>query len=191
MAEWAYNPITGNLDIIGEGGGVIPPEVPEQFVTDNGTAIPVLNSLNVNGGSSSINNDNGIEAQANPNLGDNIDIVLTNRLIGAATSINASTENLITFPLANVEKCYRLECFVTGRDTVTGDGIGYTVLASARTDGINAAIIATPFVDNDEDASLVTASITLIALGNDIIVQVTGVTSQTIVYKCLFSYIEV
>lgn len=173
------------------GGGVIPPEVPEQFVTDDGTAIPAANSLNVLGGTSTINNDNGIETQANPDMGDNLDIVLTNRFVGSATSVNASTENIVTFALGATDACFRFEFLIAGRDTATNDSVGYTVFASAKTDGANASVVATPFTDNDEDPALLAATVAFVASANNVILQVTGVAGQTIAYKAVGSYVVV
>lgn len=175
----------------GSGGGPVPPTVPEQFVTDDGTAIPAANSLNVLGGSSSINVDNGIQTQANPNLSDNLDIVLTNRLTGSATSTNASVENIVTFPLGATDACYRFQFLITGRDTATNDSAGYTMFASAKTDGATASVVATPFTDNDEDPALLLATVGLIASANNVILQVTGVAGQTIAYKTVGSYVVV
>lgn len=173
------------------GGGTIPPEVPEQFVTDDGTAIPAANSLNVNGGTSSIDNTNGIETQANPNGGDNLDIVLTNRLTGSATSTNASVENLITFALGGTDASFRFNFLIAGRDTATNDSVGYTVFASAKTDGATASVVATPFTDNDEDPALLAATVNFVASANNVILQVTGVAGQTIAYKAVGSYVVV
>lgn len=165
------------------------PSDPLTFTADDGsTATPASDNINNLSSSTSTNNDDGIQTR---NTGDTTETQLTNRLIDSVTSINGSTEDLITFDLGVNPAVYRFKFDICGRDTGTGDGVGYTVFASAKTDGASATIIATPFVDNDEDTSLLDASTNVIASGNNIILQVTGVLLQTISYKSLGSYVRV
>ncbi len=168
-----------------------PPTVPTSFVTDDGTAIPALNILNVNGIDSTENNSNGIITRATPASGNVLQVVLTNRLAGTGTSTNASVLNLSTLTLGSSAGVYRFQFDISGRDTVSGDGIGYTVFASAKTNGVTGTIISTPFIDNDEDASLVAASADFVASGNTVILQVTGVAGRTINYSSVGSYVVV
>lgn len=159
------------------------PQIPTQFVGNTGVAIPIGNILQILGDTTL-----GISTSAS---GNTVTITLDNALQGTATSINASTEDLITFTLQAIPSSYRFQFEVAGRDIGTNDCVGYTMFGSAKTDGINATIVASPFVDNDEDNSLISASISLIASGNDVILQVTGVIGQTINYKCSGSYVVV
>ena len=176
---------------VGIQSGAIPPSVPTSFITDNGTAIPAGNILNVNGIDSTEDNSNGIITRATPDSGNNLAVVLTNRIVGTGTSTNASVVNLATLALAASAKVYRFQFDVSGRDTTTGDGVGYTIYAYARTNGAAATIISTPFVDNDEDASLVLASADVVASGNSVILQVTGVAGLTINYSAVGTYVVV
>lgn len=170
------------------------PSVSTSFQTQNGTAVPAANILIVNGNDSTENNVNGIITKGGvvgTGTSNEVDVVLTNRLQGTGSSVNAATANLITFGLGASDAVYRFTFDVTGRDTATGDGVGYTVLGSARTDGATATIIASPFTDNDEDASLLLATIDLVASGNNVILQVTGVAGQTISYSAVGTYVVV
>jgi hypothetical protein len=176
--------------------GPVPPAVPTSFVTDSGTAVPAANVLNVNGigigALATASNDNGITTAAVPNASNNLEIILTNRLFGTVTAIGNTTQALITFALqAGSAAVYRFEFMVTGRETTTGDGVGYTLFATAKTDGAFATIIDTPFVDNDEDASLISADAFVISSGNSIIVLVQGPTVGTITYKGVGSYVVI
>lgn len=177
--------------VVSTGSSPIPPTVATSYVTDNGTAIPALNVLNVNGGSVTTDNVNGISTRANPDLSKNLEIDLTNRLTGSGTSINAAIVNLITFSLAATAASYRFNFDVVGRDTTSGDSVGYNVQGTVKTNGAAATIVETPYIDNDEDASLITANIDLIVSGNDAIIQVTGVVAKTITYKSVGTYVVV
>lgn len=174
----------------GGGGGSLPDNVPQSFVLDDGTAIPAAHVLNVNGASTSDPNDNGILTRANPDLSENAEVVLTNRLTGTVTSTNGSVEDLITIALGTDPACYRFNFIVTGL-AATGDGLGYSVDATVKTDGATATLVASPFTDNDEDPSLLDAEITVVASGNSAVLQVTGVTGETIAYKAVGTYVVV
>ncbi len=67
-----YKPLTS--------GGPIPGNIPTSFVTDNGTAVPAANILNVNGGP-------GVQVIANPNGSNNILINIT-EITPSYTSVN-------------------------------------------------------------------------------------------------------
>ena len=177
---------------IGLTDGGLPPDVPTSFVADTGTAIPAAHVLNVKGSSTTTSNDNGIDTIANPNSSNNLYVRLTNRLEGSATSTNGATANIVTFALQSGSAAvYRFSFDVSGRDTVSGDGVGYSVDATFRTDGSAATVISAPYVDDDEDASLIAASITMIASSNNAILQATGVATKTIVYKAVGTYVVI
>lgn len=171
-------------------GGVSPPSIPTTFVCDIGSATPAANVLNVVGGSTSSNNILGFQTSGS---GNTVTYQLTNRLYNAApvNVTGAVTGDIITYGLGASVAVYRFRFDVSGRDTSTGDGVGYTLLGSARTDGATATIIATPFIDNDEDVSLLAANLALVASGNNIILQATGVAGQTISFNAVGYYTKV
>ena len=120
-----------------------------------------------------------VVATANPSL---------NAITGTATSVNGSTEDLITFALTDVPASYRFSFEIIGRETTTGDTVGYSLEGTVKTDGTDATLVAAPFTDNDEDAALLAATVDLVASANNTILQVTGVTATTIIYKATGKY---
>ena len=170
----------------------IPPTVATRYITDvNSPAIPSGNDLNVLGNDTTDDDPDGIRTDGSSGS-NTLTVQLTNRLTGTGTSINAATSDIVTFALSVAgATSYRFNFYVVGRDTATGDTVGYSVDGTAKTTGAAASMVATPFIDNDEDASLVTADIDLIALGNNIILRATGVAGQTITYKAVGLYMVV
>jgi hypothetical protein len=180
-------------------GGPLPPAVPTSFTTDynstfttTGVSIPQANIENVVGGFNSIANDNGIATQANPDMMQNLIVLLTNRLFGNATSAGTTPLNLITFALKTGSPAvYRFSFDITGRDTISGAGVGYTLDGSAKTNGTTASIVAVPFIDHDEDSALLLATIDLVVSGNSVILQLTGIGGEAIAYKAVGTYVVV
>ncbi len=117
--------------------------------------------------------------------------VSSDNISETGTITGAVTGDIITFNLGAVAAVYRFQFLATGRDTVSGDGVGYTIDASIRTDGAAATMIQTPFGDADEDASLSAASMDVIASGNTVILRGTGVAGRTINYSALGSFVKV
>lgn len=166
----------------------VPPTVATSYVTDvNSPAIPAANILNVLGNDTTADNDNGIRTDGSSGS-NTLTIQLTNRLFGTASVTGAITGNVITFALSASAAVYRFSIIVTGRDTTSGDGVGYTINGSARTNGAAATIISTADIDADEDASLSAALMSFVASGNNVIVQPTGVAGRTITYKAVGTY---
>ncbi len=174
------------------------PTIPDEFTTDykadfspNGTSIPSANTLHVPGGYTPVDNDNGIATQSDPDNGPNLLILLTNRVLGTGTSTNGSTVTLITVPLGAVPASYRFQVEIVGRETTTGDSVGYTFFGSAKTNGVTGSLIEEPYQDADKDDSLKDATVALIIVGNSGLLQVTGVAGTEIDYKAVGFYIKV
>ncbi|HMD82242.1 MAG TPA: hypothetical protein VKE92_13085, partial [Anaerolineales bacterium] len=128
-------------------GGPVPPSVATTYVTDvNSPAVPAANILNVFGNDTTVNDDDGIRTDGSSG-GNTLTVQLTNRITGAAVVTGAVTGDVVTFDLGASAAVYRFNFLVTGRDTTTGDGVGYTIDGSARTNGAAAAIISAPDID--------------------------------------------
>ncbi len=177
--------------MISTSSGPVPPTVATSYVTDvNSPAIPAANVLNVLGNDITTNNINGI--QTDGSSGSNtLTVQLTNRFYGTASSVNAANADIITFPLGASQKVYRFEFKIAGVNPATGDGVGYSLFASAKTNGAAATLIQTPFQDNDEDAALIGATMSFVASGNNVILRANGVAGLTINYVATGNYLVV
>lgn len=182
----------------GVTAGVLPPVVPTEFETQDGSAVPLANVLIIDGFDSSENNANGITtkggiAGGNPpgtGAANEVDIYLTNRLQGEGSTIGAVTADVITFALGATPGCFKFHFEVTAFESTTPAGLGYSIEASARTDGATATIISTPDADEDEDAVLENdADWDIVASGNNVILRVTGVVGLNINWGSVGSYV--
>lgn len=168
------------------------PSIPTTFRADDlSTATPSANILDVLSLDVTDNNDNGIQTRAS---GNDVFVQFTNRLQGSATSTNASNADVVTFSLSGSAAVYRFEFQVTGLSTAgaaVGQGVGYTLFGSARTDGATATIIGTPMQDVDEDAALSGSAISLTTSGNNVILRLNGIAGETIDFKAVGSYVVI
>lgn len=181
--------------------------VATDFTTDDGkTTSPVNNVLIVSADDTIQNNDSGVRTIGNDDgmsgrpAANEIRVEITNRLQGIATVEFdvATTGDIITFGLGATAAVYRIEFDVVGIETTSGLGVGYSVDATARTNGTVATIIQTPNKDADEDQdlpgmvnSLAAADVNVIADSNNIILRATGVTLRTISYSAVGIYVRV
>lgn len=167
------------------------PSVATTYVTDvNSPAVPALNILNVLGGDTTADDDDGIRTDGSSGS-NTLTVQLTNRLQGSGQTIGAVTANLITFPLGAVASAAVLECRVVGFETTTPAGVGYELFGTVRTTGVAASLVGTPDRIANEDAALAAAQASLIVSGNNAIVQVLGVAGLTINWSSVALYTRV
>ena len=166
--------------------GSLPPSVPTTFTADTGVATPVANNLNVFGQTNFVDDAAGIRTEG---IGDTLLVQLTNRLQGDETTVGLVTADVITFNLSATPGAYKMHFEVVAFNPSTPAGLGYSIEASARSDGATATIIASPDGDEDEDAVLQTdADWSVIASGNSVILRVTGVTALTLNWNAVMIY---
>lgn len=159
--------------------GTPPPAVPTSFVLDVGTAIPAVNILNVNGVDSTENNINGILTNANPNLSNNMQIVITNRLQGSVTTVGAVTSAIITFT-PTVIGTYAIECRISAYNTTSLLGAGYSVFGTIRYDGVNSNLCGTLDKITNEEGTMTSANVTMTVSGANVLINAVGYAAQTI-----------
>lgn len=177
----------GILDV----SGSTPPEVATNYITDvNSPAVPSLNTLNVFGGTVTTDNPKGI--QTDGSSGSNtLTVELTNRIQGTATTVGASTTNVVTFPLGATPGTYFFNVTVAAFEPSTPAGAGYDTFTTIRTDGSAGTIIGDTDSIVHEDAALVATNAEFVVSTNSAIFQVTGVAGLTIDWVIVGTYIKV
>lgn len=166
--------------------GPPPSDVPDQFTADDATvAVPVANNLNVFGGSSFSDDQDGIRTTA---AGDTLVVELTNRMQGTGSTSGAVTDDLFIVALGATPGVFTFEGKVAGFDSANNDGVGYNVFTTVKTDGASATIIGTQDKITNEDVALTAADANLVVSGNNLILRVTGVTGKDINWDSLFNY---
>lgn len=139
--------------IINTSSGPVPPSVATSYTTDNGTAVPVANILDIRGIDNStafINPNTNLANNNNPSgiivIGgatqtgavNRVDVQLSNRLHGTATTTDATTQQAFyTFLLGSVPGTYFFQNYLTYFDVTdqkSGAAIFYTCV---RTNGIS------------------------------------------------------
>ncbi len=168
----------GVLNIAGGGGG----GSPIQTVTGDtgGPVPPTANNINLVGGSSTVNNSNGILVAGNAGTSTET-FTLTNRSTGSVTTTGATSANLITLALGATPGVYTFDISVAAfAKTGVGapSGAGYTIVGSVRTTGVSAILIPTQVVDHFEEILLQgppEPTALLAVSGNNALVTVSGI----------------
>ncbi len=167
--------------------GPIPPSIATSYVTDSGTAVPAANVLNIFTNDTTDNNANGIQDTGS---GNTVTILLTNRFHGSATTIGATTADLVTFALGATPGTYIFEINTAAFNPSTPAGAGYKTYATVRTNGIAGTLIDDQDAIINEDAALVTSDDNVVISGNNAIFRVTGVAGLTIDWVTVGTYVR-
>lgn len=182
--------------IVSSTAGPVPPFVPTEFVTQDGTAIPAANILNVPGAPRPDpavipDDDNGIQTYADPNLGNNLQIFLTNRRVDEDSVTGAVTVDLFTQDLGAVPGTYNFQVYVAAFESTTPAAAAFTIFGSIRTTGAAATLFITQDIIADKEVALIDVNVELIVSGNNAILRATGQAGLTVNFKALATYIFV
>lgn len=180
--------------------GPIPPIIATSYQTQNGTAVPAANILIVNAYDVSENNFNGIETKGGVAGGDppgtgaanEVDVYLTNRIVGTATTTDAVTPVVLTsFALGATPATYLLEIRIIAYNVTDALSAGYTSTSTIRTTGAAATeISANPGIISEE-STMTGVTVSNFIVGNTVETEVQGLAGKTINWRALTTYILV
>jgi hypothetical protein len=171
-------------------GGPIPGNIPTSFNTDSGVVIPSANTVNINGGQTTINNVNGIRAIANLTGSNNEVIQLTNRISGSGTTTDGTTPVIISsFNLGAVPGTYLVTAQLAAFDVTDSLSAGYTSYCVVRTNGVTATLINSQVGLISEEGAMVGVDVENAIVGNSLNVTAIGLAGKTIHYVSLSTYI--
>lgn len=173
--------------------GPVPPSVPTSFVTQNGTAVPAANVLIVDAFDSTENNDNGIITKGGvvgTGTSNEVDVVITNRLQGSATSVGAGTADIITF-IPSAVGAYSIEYRTAAFNTTSTLGAGYSFFGAIRFDGVTSTICDTFDEIVNEEGAMSGVDLAVVSSGASVILRATGYLGQTINWSSvgLYTYV--
>ena len=128
---------------------------------------PVLNNITSNDGSITITNGPGT-----------IDLSAGSASF-TATTVGATTQDIITVPLGATPGTFQFEARVKAYEASNPAGAGYNLYGTFTTDGATATLVGQQPVFN-EDPALTAADVYFVASGNNAVLQVLGVALLTI-----------
>jgi len=167
--------------------GPVPPTVATSYVTDvNSPAVPAGNVLNVYGGDTTANDDDGIRTDGSSGS-NTLTVQLTNRVQGSTSTTGAATSPIITFT-PSVIGTYAFEVRVAAYNETASLGAGYSIFGSARFDGVNSNLCGTPDKVVNEEGAMSSANSTFTVSGADILINGVGYAAQEINWSAVGLY---
>lgn len=109
-----------------------------------------------------------------------------------ATTVDANTADVITIPMGVTPGTYIISVNVAGFEATTPAGVGVEVVGVVRTTGVACVLTGSPDEIYHSETALNAARATIVASGNNAIVQVLGVAGLTINWAAsVFSIVKV
>lgn len=185
---------------VGINGQNIPPTVPIMFdVTPDAPAVtpgggPAEATSNViyfNATSTTANDNNGITVGAAGNV---VTYMISNRILGSATTSGTTPSTLWTFPLGSTPGTYLLQSATTAYDSTDSLAGGWSFTYVVRTDASQNGHLITSgnyFTSEEGAMSGVVVSTTINISGNSITLSVTGLSGKTINWNNITTYVFV
>lgn len=175
---------------VGASAGSLPPAVPLQFTADtNGTFVAAANNVNLLGGFTEDNNENGIRVYGDSG-GDTGTIQLTNRLYGGTSTLDEFEAIAIDYTLPATVAVYIFEFRVAAINLNNNEGAVFSLFAGLRSDGVTATLIGDTDKIKHADSSLSASDANVGVSGNDVQLLVTGIAGTPITWTGLSIYVR-
>lgn len=162
------------------GSPIIPPDVPTQFDTENGTAVPEDNVIDFEGGSSVSNKVSGITTVGGTPADNIVTIVLTNRFRSFAFTTGPQQVALYTVDLNTIvgaggARTYAFEMKIAALNTSVPAGAAFSLFFGVRSDGVNAVLCNSVDMIANKETALNGVAIQVDLSATVMTVAVTGV----------------
>lgn len=158
------------------GAGSVKTDV-ETLTGDVGGAVSVDAAFNIN-----LLTSDGLISTGNPAT-NTITFGLDGYTLGTAQTIGAVDADVVSIDLGAVDSSWIIEAKVTGFNASTPAGCGYNLIGSVRTNGVAATLNAVQDKTVLEGGLLAACDANLVAVGNTLVVRVTGAIGLTINWK--------
>lgn len=110
---------------------------------------------------------------------------------GTGQTIGAVTADIIILNLGSISTAKILEVKVVGYEATTPLGVGYNLVATARTNGVAATLVAAQDKIVFEEGALLAGDCNFTTAGNTVKVTATGTAALTINWKAVLTYVGV
>ncbi len=157
----------------------------ETLTGDTGGAVGPDGAFNIN-----ILGGTGIDVDGTPGT-NTLTVSQDDKVIGTGQTVGAVNDDVYTFAAGGTAGTYTFFALISGFESTTPAGVGYSITGTVRTTGAATTLIGTPDKVVNEEAALVLCDANLVVNANNAIFRVTGAAGVTINWQCTIEWLKV